>query len=159
MLPRRALFFFLAGKFEVPRLLQDVCPLERTNAAGGVRLDANAGILFKRKKTVALPAESSRKWLSRISQLLFIPDNKIGWIRPAVRRAISLHEEMPFDAILATVPPYSAALVARQVSQKTGVPFFLQPPRPGRNWLSKPAARRQSTGREFSASLVAELAE
>ncbi len=81
--------------------------------------------LFKRKSTVSLPAESSRKWMSSISQALFIPDNKVGWVRPAVRRALALHEETPFDVILATVPPYSAALVARKVAKKTGVPFVV----------------------------------
>ena len=81
--------------------------------------------LFKRKSTVSLPAESSRKWMSSISQALFIPDNKVGWVRSAVRRALALHEETPFDIILATVPPYSAALVARKVAKKTGVPFVV----------------------------------
>jgi len=81
--------------------------------------------LFKRKSTVSLPAESSRKWMSSISQAVFIPDNKVGWVRPAVRRALTLHEETPFDIILATVPPYSAALVARKVAKKTGIPFVV----------------------------------
>ena len=81
--------------------------------------------LFRTKSTVSLPKESSRKWLSRISQALFVPDNKIGWIHPAVQKGNELHCNRPFDAILATIPPYSSALVAYQISQKTGVPYIL----------------------------------
>lgn len=92
--------------------------IERTKSIDPTRL-------FKNKSTVSLPAESSRKWLSWISQAVFVPDNKIGWIRPAVQRGLQLHAETPFDAILATVPPYSSALVARQISDKTGLPYVL----------------------------------
>ena len=81
--------------------------------------------IFRKKSTVALPAESSRKWMSRISQALFVPDNKIGWLKPAVRRGVLLHKQQPFDAICATLPPYTAGLIARSISMKTGVPFML----------------------------------
>ncbi len=81
--------------------------------------------LFKKKATVALPAESSRKWLSYLSQALFVPDNKIGWLQPAVKKAVSLHQEAPFDIVLATIPPYTGALVAHKVARKTGLPYVI----------------------------------
>ena len=103
--------------------------LEDDLASPDIRIERTKSIdptrLFKKKSTVSLPAESSRKWLSRLSQAVFVPDNKIGWVMPAVQRGLQLHEETPFDAILATIPPYSAALVARQISNKTGVPYAL----------------------------------
>ena len=81
--------------------------------------------LFKRNATVALPRESSRKWLSEISQFVFIPDNKIGWYRPAVKRARALHATQPFNAILATAPPYTSCLIARKLSKLLGLPYLL----------------------------------
>ena len=81
--------------------------------------------IFRKKSTVALPAESSRKWMSRISQALFIPDNKIGWLRPATLQGIKLHRETPFDAIFATVPPYTAALIAQKIAAKINVPYVV----------------------------------
>ncbi len=80
---------------------------------------------FKKKRTVALPKESSRKRLSGLSQLMFVPDNKIGWYRTAVKQAMALHHNKPFDAILATVPPYTCSLVARAVSKRCNIPYAL----------------------------------
>lgn len=92
--------------------------VERTKSVDPTRL-------FRKKSTVSIPKESSRKWLSKISQALFIPDNKIGWMNTAMWKGIELHHETPFDVILATIPPYTSALVAQKISEKTGIPYVL----------------------------------
>lgn len=93
---------------------------------------------FSRKSTVSLPRESSRKCFSSLSQFVFIPDNKIGWWGPAVKAAYRLHQQRPFDCILATAPPYTAALIARRVSNRCGVPFVVDF---RDDWLGNPRHR------------------
>lgn len=79
--------------------------------------------------TAAAPASGARsytslpRWAIRLVQALFVPDEKIGWKPYAVAEALRLHRECPFDAIIATGPPYSAYSIARTVSQRTGVPW------------------------------------
>ena len=80
---------------------------------------------FKNNSTVSMPSESRRKWMSAISQFIFVPDNKIGWYRPAVTKATQLQAESSFDLILATAPPYTAALIAERVSRAIDVPYVL----------------------------------
>ncbi|MEM8487729.1 MAG: glycosyltransferase [Bacteroidota bacterium] len=80
---------------------------------------------FRKQRTIELPKEASRKRLSGLSQLLFVPDNKIGWYRIAVKKALQLHKEKPFDGILATAPPYTCGLIARRVSKQCNIPFVL----------------------------------
>jgi glycosyltransferase involved in cell wall biosynthesis len=71
---------------------------------------------------VDLPPEWLRKTLSRISDVFFIPDNKIGWKRKAVARALQLHREKPFDLVFATAPPFTDFLVGRALKRKIGRP-------------------------------------
>ncbi len=79
--------------------------------------------LLGKKDVVEIPAEWKRKLLSRLSDTFFIPDNKIGWRRKAVARAIALHGETPFDLIFATAPPFTAFLIGRQVKKVINRPL------------------------------------
>ncbi len=90
----------------------------RTKAAG-------PGRLFRKKEVVALPAEWKRRLMSRISDIFFIPDNKIGWRRKAVRRAMQLHRETPFDLIFSTAPPFTDFLIGRILKKKMNRPLVL----------------------------------
>jgi glycosyltransferase involved in cell wall biosynthesis len=90
--------------------------IERTNQAGPARALARKGV-------VQLPPEWSRKLLSRLSDSVFIPDNKIGWKSAAVRKALALHAETPFDLIFATAPPFTALLVGREVKAQLNRPL------------------------------------
>jgi glycosyltransferase involved in cell wall biosynthesis len=76
----------------------------RTPVAGPSRL-------LSKKEIVKIPAEWKRKLASRISDTLFIPDNKIGWRRKAIARALALHTETPFDVLFATAPPFTDFLI------------------------------------------------
>jgi glycosyltransferase involved in cell wall biosynthesis len=90
----------------------------RTGAAGPGRLVA-------KKDVVALPHERVRKILSRISDTIFIPDNKIGWKKTAIDRATELHRETPFDVVFATAPPFSSFLVGEGLKARIDVPLVL----------------------------------
>jgi glycosyltransferase involved in cell wall biosynthesis len=84
---------------------------------------AGPGKLFARKEVVRLPTERSRKFLSFISDTFFIPDNKIGWRRKAVAKAVELHKEKPFDLVFATAPPFTDFLIGADVKSKINKPL------------------------------------
>jgi glycosyltransferase involved in cell wall biosynthesis len=90
----------------------------RTPAAG-------PGRIFRRREVVGVPPERLRRILSRLSDALFIPDNKIGWKRTAVRSALALHRETPFDLLFATAPPFSDFLIAREIKKRVNRPLVL----------------------------------
>ena len=68
---------------------------------------AGPGKLFASREVVKVPSERMRKFFSRLSDTFFIPDNKIGWRRRAVAKAVELHKETPFDLVFATAPPFT----------------------------------------------------
>ncbi len=88
----------------------------RTPAAG-------PGRLFKTKEVVDLPPERVRKMLSRLSDSVFFPDNKIGWKRKAVQTAVELHGNTPFDLIFATAPPFTDFLIGAEVKARINRPL------------------------------------
>jgi glycosyltransferase involved in cell wall biosynthesis len=90
----------------------------RTPHSGPARLTG-------KRDVVEIPAEWKRKMLSRLSDTFFIPDNKIGWRRKAVARALALHRETPFDMIFATAPPFTSFLIGRDLKRKIGRPLVL----------------------------------
>ena len=81
--------------------------------------------LLGKREAVGLPAEWKRKLLSRLSDTFFIPDNKIGWKRRAVKRALALNKETPFDLIFATAPPFTDFLIGRKLKAKFNKPLVL----------------------------------
>ncbi|HEX9656098.1 MAG TPA: glycosyltransferase [Bacteroidota bacterium] len=89
--------------------------IARTAAAGPGKLFA--------KKEVKLPSERTRKFLSRVSDTLFIPDNKIGWKHQAVAKGMELHGETPFDLLFATAPPFTDFLIGQVLKKYTSLPL------------------------------------
>ncbi|WP_457651265.1 glycosyltransferase family 4 protein [Rhodocaloribacter sp.] len=79
--------------------------------------------LFGRKRTVTLPDEPTRRRLSNVSQFVFVPDNKLGWLPYAVRAGRRLLRERPFDAVFSSAPPYTAHLVAARLARQSGRPL------------------------------------
>ncbi len=80
--------------------------------------------LFGRERTVPLPSESSRAWFTHLSQLLFVPDNKLGWLIPALRKGDALLKENRFDLIFSSAPPYTGHLIAQRLSVRSGLPLI-----------------------------------
>ncbi len=90
--------------------------VERTHSAG-------PGKLLSRKAVVRFPSERVRKLMSRLSDSVFIPDNKIGWKREAVRRGRRLAQDRPFDLIFATAPPFTDLLIGAELKRHLAVPL------------------------------------
>lgn len=53
----------------------------------------------------------------------FFPDGKAGWIRPAIRLGKKLIKSSNYDLILSTSPPISAHVIAKELSQVSGIPW------------------------------------
>ena len=81
--------------------------------------------LFEKQQVVKMPSERIRKLLSRISDTFFIPDNKIGWKRSAVRAASELLKKEKFDVIFATAPPQTTFLIGKKLKELFGLPLVL----------------------------------
>ncbi|MGB9664621.1 MAG: glycosyltransferase family 4 protein [Ignavibacteria bacterium] len=66
-----------------------------------------------------------RKILNRISQTFFLPDNKRGWMKPALKEARKLLSTESFDIIFATAPPYTDFRIGAQLKNEFGIPLIL----------------------------------
>ncbi|MFT4605965.1 MAG: glycosyltransferase involved in cell wall biosynthesis [Rhodothermales bacterium] len=93
-------------------------PIHRTMSLDPTRV-------FGKSTSVKLPSEGRRQMLSTLSQWVFLPDNKAGWMPFAYRKAASLLRSGNFDAILSTAPPYSSHLVAAKLARKFRLPLVL----------------------------------
>lgn len=62
-------------------------------------------------------------WMEWIRLNLFIPDAKIGWRRPARRKAMELIERERPDLIFTTAPPYTVHLVGLDLKKRYGLPW------------------------------------
>jgi glycosyltransferase involved in cell wall biosynthesis len=79
--------------------------------------------LFGSGKTVPLPSENVRGVLARVSQWVFAPDNKVGWLPFAYRAGSRAMREGRFDAVFSSAPPYTSHLVAALLARRFDVPF------------------------------------
>ena len=54
---------------------------------------------------------------------LFVPDPRVGWVRPSVKRLREYLKEHPVDAIVTTGPPHSVHLIGRKLHRELGIPW------------------------------------
>jgi glycosyltransferase involved in cell wall biosynthesis len=54
----------------------------------------------------------------------FIPDARMFWIRPSIRFLCEKLRNNPVEVIVSTGPPHSLHLIAKAVSQRTGIPWI-----------------------------------
>ncbi len=81
--------------------------------------------LLSKFGTIKPPRESVRKILSRISQTVFIPDNKISWSKAALQKVKELLKKEQFDAIYVTIPPFSSFYFLRKLKKDFDVPIMV----------------------------------
>jgi glycosyltransferase involved in cell wall biosynthesis len=80
---------------------------------------------FRKKNVVRMPSGTSLGLLGKLSQSIFIPDNKIGWKTHAVPAAMEALERNPVDIIFSTAPPYTDFLIGCELKKRTGVPLVV----------------------------------
>lgn len=54
---------------------------------------------------------------------VFVPDARVGWVRYAVKEAVELYQEEPYDVVLTTGPPHSVHLIGKRLARRIGVPW------------------------------------
>ena len=81
--------------------------------------------LFGGRTVVEFPQERTRRIWSRLSQWIFVPDNKLGWRRSAGKEALHILRRQPFDAVFSSAPPYTSHLAAADAATRTGLPLVL----------------------------------
>ena len=52
---------------------------------------------------------------------LFVPDPRVGWVRPSVRFLTGYLKDNPVDAIVTTGPPHSMHLIGERLHKRTGI--------------------------------------
>lgn len=80
---------------------------------------------LRRKDVLRMPSARAHGLLGKLSQSVFIPDNKIGWKKHAVRAALEDIAAFPVDAIFATAPPYTDFLIGLEIKKRTGLPLIV----------------------------------
>lgn len=92
-------------------------------------------LIHKKKDIVKMPKERNRRILNFISDTFFIPDNKIGWKRHAVKAASEVLAKEKFDVIFATAPPATDFLIGVELKKRFKVPLVVDY---RDSWLSYP---------------------
>ena len=75
--------------------------------------------------TIKLPREFIRKVFNKVSQTLFIPDNKIIWAKRAFQKAEELLNKESFDVVFVTAPPFSSSYVFSQLKMNYDIPLVM----------------------------------
>lgn len=93
----------------------DTSRIHRSGSRDPQRLMRLLGI----KQVKSSAADRVRRFSTR-----FFPDNKVGWVRPAVEGGRTLISNRNYAAIISTSPPISAHLVAGELSRDFKLPWI-----------------------------------
>ena len=69
-----------------------------------------------------------KTWKQRLSLWiranLFIPDPRVGWVKPSVKALKKYLSEHPVDVIVTTGPPHSVHLIGQRLHEDLGIPWI-----------------------------------
>ena len=72
-------------------------------------------------------SRSDSSWLAKligwIRGNLFVPDARVGWVRPTTKHVLRKLRESPVDLIVTTGPPHSMHLIGLALKRATGIPW------------------------------------
>ncbi|MBN1936535.1 MAG: glycosyltransferase [Anaerolineae bacterium] len=69
--------------------------------------------------------QSLAQFLRALYFSVFIPDDKLGWLWPATRKAVQVARMHTFDVIFATSPPQTDLLIAARLKRRLHIPVVL----------------------------------
>lgn len=78
-----------------------------------------------KKSGIGMMPERVQDFLRYLSSFIYIPDNKKGWISPALEKALEIIQKHNIDLVYSTAPPYSNHLIANEIKTKTSIPVVL----------------------------------
>lgn len=111
-------YFDESQEKELQELNVDV---HRVDANTLFHIGAGSASSQKQKKIPDFLAKIGR----RILRLFLYPDNKKGWIEPAVKRGAQLINEEQIEGIFSSAPPFSNHIIGKELSQKFNLPLTL----------------------------------
>lgn len=79
---------------------------------------------------------------TRLSRWIAVPDGAVLWSRRVPAAAAEMYAEEPFDAVLASGPPYSGVAAAARAAAALGVPFAADM---RDAWIANPSVRWPTT--------------
>ena len=86
-----------------------------------------AGAAGSEKNEINPLNSGEKNWKQKLSLFVrshfFVPDPRVGWVRPSVRFLKKYLKEHPVDVIVSTGPPHSIHLIGKGVSEATGIPW------------------------------------
>ena len=81
----------------------------------------------ERLQTAFLREEGGSSWLEDMANWVrsnfFIPDARIWWVKPSVKRLEAYLKANPVDVIVTTGSPHSLHLIGRELKKRTGLPW------------------------------------
>ena len=79
-------------------------------------------------KAVTEISSGKKSWKQRLSLWiranLFVPDPRVGWVKPSVKKLKAYLKEHPVDVIVTTGPPHSVHLIGQRLHQALGTPWI-----------------------------------
>jgi hypothetical protein len=73
-------------------------------------------------------SSGKKTWKQRLSLWirgnLFVPDPRVGWVKPSVRFLKKYLKAHPVDVIVTTGPPHSMHLIGEKLHKATGIPWI-----------------------------------
>lgn len=87
----------------------------------GRRTDERLGTSFLREHPGTPWKEDLANWLR---SNLFIPDARVWWVRPSIRRLTRYLRQHPVDVIVTTGTPHSMHLIGRALKRRLGIPWL-----------------------------------
>ncbi|MCK4590453.1 MAG: glycosyltransferase family 4 protein [Candidatus Latescibacteria bacterium] len=99
-----------------PSLLKDIPAAAEVVRTGSLDPLKMLSWLQHREKTVE-PPENLRRTLSYLSQMVFQPDNKLGWLPFALSKAREILHQESVEIIYATAPPFTCHLIGILLSR------------------------------------------
>lgn len=94
-------------------------PFELYKKVTGQGKDAKVTDVMVKGKTESL-IQKAAIWMRGN---LFVPDAKVGWVKPSIRYLKKYLEEHPVDVLLSSGPPHSVHLIAQRLNRDTGIPW------------------------------------
>ena len=90
------------------------------------------------RKQVDFPSEWRRRLFAWVTGLFFIPDNKRGWMKPAMEAFRDIEKKQKIDLVFSSAPPYTSFLLGAAMSQALSVPHVMDY---RDDWLDNPRHR------------------
>ena len=100
----------------------DMMDIELHRVSASTIFQKAAGAKSAKKVQVS---DSKARFLRRLLRLFYFPDNKRGWIKPAVEKGIEIIDSQHIELIFSTAPPFSNHIIAQKLKEYSDIPTIV----------------------------------